>query len=302
MIGLGDLPGGSFDSRANGVSADGSIVVGRSNGPNGNEAFLWTESGGMVGLGDLPGGSFSSIAYAVSGDGSFVVGRGNGTNGNEAFLWTETGGMVSLYDFLTAQGDDLSHWTSLSDASGVSADGRTVVGTGINAQGDTEAFVATLFSTPGVEVYPDSFTVTRGDYVSGGTGELADSDNMDFSLRRRQADTLSRTEFEIKSTSPTATPSSFEFTLEGAVFARSNVIQTIELFDYVANDWVLISTSNAARSPNPDTVVTASGTGDLSRFVEAGTMCIETRIHFQSDSPRQKFASNSDQTAWTIGQ
>ncbi len=30
MVGLGDLPGGESDSEANGVSADGSVVVGYS--------------------------------------------------------------------------------------------------------------------------------------------------------------------------------------------------------------------------------------------------------------------------------
>ena len=85
------------------------------------------------------------------------------------------------------------------------------------------------------------------------------------------------------------------------MFARSNVVQTIELFDYDAAAWELVNTTDAARSPAPDSVVTVAATGDLSRFVEAGTMCIEARINFQSDSARQRFASNTDQTVWTIG-
>ena len=87
-----------------------------------------------------------------------------------------------------------------------------------------------------VEVAPDSVTTTRGEYVSGDATSLAESDNVDYQLRRAIADTQSRTEFEVKSTSPTATPTTFEFTLEGAVFARANVVQTIELFDYDAAD------------------------------------------------------------------
>ena len=74
--GLGDLPGGIFDSRAFGVSADGSVVVGESSSASGTEAFRWTSGGGIAGLGDLPGGGFSSRANAVSGDGSVVVGLG----------------------------------------------------------------------------------------------------------------------------------------------------------------------------------------------------------------------------------
>ena len=52
--------------------------------------------------------------------------------------------MRSLFDVLTAQGDDLSNWTSLETAAGISADGRTIVGSGVNAAGNGEAFIATI--------------------------------------------------------------------------------------------------------------------------------------------------------------
>lgn len=151
-----------------------------------------------------------------------------------------------------------------------------------------------------VTVSPDTVTTTRGQYVAGDAASLADSDNVDYQLRRSTSDIQSRTEFQVKSISPTATPTTFEFTLEGSVFARSNVVQTIELFDYEAGAWELVNTTDAARSPAPDSVVTATPGGDLSRFVQAGTMCIEARIRFQSDNPRQQFASNTDQAVWTI--
>ena len=47
-------PGGG-ESVAEGVSADGSVVVGQAISASGPEAFRWTELGGIVGLGDLPG-------------------------------------------------------------------------------------------------------------------------------------------------------------------------------------------------------------------------------------------------------
>jgi probable HAF family extracellular repeat protein len=72
--GLGDLSGGTFESAAYGVSADGSVVIGGADSTSGDEAFRWTQAGGMVGLGDLPGGAFGSRAYGVSADGSVVVG------------------------------------------------------------------------------------------------------------------------------------------------------------------------------------------------------------------------------------
>ena len=62
--GLGDLSGGDFESSADAVSADGSVVVGygtRGTSASSREAFRWTSDGGMVGLGYLPGGFFYSV-------------------------------------------------------------------------------------------------------------------------------------------------------------------------------------------------------------------------------------------------
>jgi probable HAF family extracellular repeat protein len=39
---LGSFAAGGFSSEAFGVSADGSVVVGRSNSAHGSEAFAWT--------------------------------------------------------------------------------------------------------------------------------------------------------------------------------------------------------------------------------------------------------------------
>ena len=47
MVGLGDLAGGSFISRAWGVSADGTTVVGHSSSASGTKAFIWDAVNGM---------------------------------------------------------------------------------------------------------------------------------------------------------------------------------------------------------------------------------------------------------------
>lgn len=143
MVGLGTISGDFFSqSGAQGISSDGSVIVGFSASASGFEAFRWTSGTGMVGIGDLVGGAFSSVANASNADGSVIVGQGTTANGIEAFRWTLAGGMQSVQDWLAAAGVPLAAgWTSLGTALGVSADGNTVVGTGTSA-GGTEAFVA----------------------------------------------------------------------------------------------------------------------------------------------------------------
>jgi len=98
----------------------------------------------MVGLGNLSAEGHHSGAYAVSADGGIVVGYGTTQLGGEAFLWDELNGMRNLRDVLVQDcGLNLTGWT-LADASGISADGMTVVGWGYDPSGNIEGWVATL--------------------------------------------------------------------------------------------------------------------------------------------------------------
>ncbi len=97
IVGLGDLAGGTFESRAYGVSANGATVVGSGTATN-TQAFRWTSAGGMVSLGTLPGGSTFSRAAAISGNGQVIVGDASHAPGTEAFRWTSATGMTGLGD------------------------------------------------------------------------------------------------------------------------------------------------------------------------------------------------------------
>jgi probable HAF family extracellular repeat protein len=164
------LDGQPFDdSSAFGVNADGSVIVGWGTSASGREAFRWTSDGGMVGLGILPGNVYS-IARGVSGDGSVVVGYNSSENYgdyhyHEAFRWTSGGGMERLWDVLVDQGVDpaADGWTNLAVALGISADGRTIVGTGVR-NGNAEAFAAVI------PIVPDLL----GDFNFDGTVNAAD--------------------------------------------------------------------------------------------------------------------------------
>ena len=95
MVGLGDLVGGNFESRAQAVSADGSVVVGVGYVENtGNEAFRWTEAYGMQSISqllidggiDLTGWLLSEVTH-ISDDGTVIVGWGTSPRGKgEAWM------------------------------------------------------------------------------------------------------------------------------------------------------------------------------------------------------------------------
>lgn len=100
MVGLGDLPGGRWESEGGDINDHGQIVGDSSSEFSDpysrSEAFIWDKVNGMIGLGDLPGGMFASVAVAINDDG-YVAGRSH-TGGlrENAFLWHEDTGMVDL--------------------------------------------------------------------------------------------------------------------------------------------------------------------------------------------------------------
>lgn len=143
MIAMGDLPAGSFDSWATGVSADGPVIVGLAVNP-GPTSFRWTSGTGMVDLG-RPVGASGSEAWGVSADGSVVVGDAALAGDVVPTIWDEAHGMRNLVDVLVelGLGPAMAGW-DLEQATAVSADGLTVVGWGYSPRGGEEAWVAYL--------------------------------------------------------------------------------------------------------------------------------------------------------------
>ncbi len=149
MRDLGTL--GGARSEAYGVSADGSVIVGRAENPDRLwRAFRWTPTEGMQDLGTL--GGRESAALAVSADGSVVVGWAMTPTGDwHAFRWTPATGMQDLnVAYARAVGRSL-----LYVARGISADGRYIVGYGINAAtGRQEAYLLDTEGQPSAAPVP----------------------------------------------------------------------------------------------------------------------------------------------------
>lgn len=125
--GIVNLPG-TGPTWAEDANADGSVIVGTSNGL----AVMWTAAG-MTDLGSIVDASPRRYyARAVNGDGSVIVGSSTAIGPNEGpvpWIWTAATGMLSLDEALTNAGVDLTVWT-LNDAADISADGRSITGWG----------------------------------------------------------------------------------------------------------------------------------------------------------------------------
>jgi len=135
LVPIDDLPGGPNESFPTAVSADGSVIVGGGTTEEGQEAFMWTETGETVGLG--PG--FGSGALGVSADGSVIVGAKQ--VGFEAFMWTAAGGIVGL-------GGGLEGADEFTAAYDVTDDGLLIVGGGNTAYTWTETTDAVPIDDP----------------------------------------------------------------------------------------------------------------------------------------------------------
>lgn len=138
-------------------SGDGAVVVGVSGDDKGLPPVRWDQTG-VRSLGTLGGNS--GEAHGISTDGSIVVGAAglpfvNGISEFAAFTWTTaTRKMEQLSRVLQASGvsTPFCHDPStcpagtwyLQLALAVSADGRVIVGTGVNPQDQFEAYRAVM--------------------------------------------------------------------------------------------------------------------------------------------------------------
>jgi probable HAF family extracellular repeat protein len=148
MVDIGSLGGNSF---ALAISSDSNVIVGAANVGAATHAFRYTTASNMVDLGTLDGKN--SIARAVNQDGSVIVGDNgtaqwaNGSHlglsaGDQAWRWTQGTGMQSVQGLLTSAKVDMTGW-NLATATGVSADGRVIVGNGTNG-GQSEGWIARI--------------------------------------------------------------------------------------------------------------------------------------------------------------
>jgi uncharacterized membrane protein len=148
LQGLGNSLDDVFFRHANAVTPDGRIIVGWGGSDVHPTAVRWSEATGAVGLGLMDPADYSSFARGVSENGEVIVGNTfrqvpSGQQGEFAFIWDRINGMISLKELLTKHGAEVDNW-ELRDATGISADGRVIVGYRGQFGGYDRAFVAIL--------------------------------------------------------------------------------------------------------------------------------------------------------------
>ncbi|MBS0189759.1 MAG: hypothetical protein U0573_08620 [Phycisphaerales bacterium] len=144
MQDLGTLPG-SMWSEAKAISTDKQVIVGHSFVVNKHRLFRYANST-MVDLGLASGGG-AVAAAATNYDGKVIVGTGSP---GHALYWSTNAGMNNLNSLMVQLGANMTGW-QLLEATGVSDDGTTIVGTGV-FNGNTRAFVIKGMPCPSVPI------------------------------------------------------------------------------------------------------------------------------------------------------
>jgi hypothetical protein len=142
----------------------------------------------------------------------------------------------------------------------------------------------------------ESLEVNSGTVLSGSMQELGISDNIDMTIARNPSSTQSVVEFTVHSNIPLNSPTELQFLLEASVFSRGEISQTIEWFDYDANQFEIVDSRPANRFTDLETLV--NPTGDISRFVEPSTGHVTARVRFSSSSTRAQFSASIDRIWW----
>lgn len=129
-------------AEANYVTPDGNLIGGDTHNElrRINEATIWTRTGNtwtknVLGslLGTAPPFGHATVE-GMTPDGSIAVGYNRRTNPNNAtgFIWTAQDGMQDIVVWLTDRGIEIPRNMQIFDLAAISADGKTMIGSGFN--------------------------------------------------------------------------------------------------------------------------------------------------------------------------
>lgn len=142
---IGGLPGDTNGS-ITALSRDGTVAAGISVDAAGRQrAFRLTPTRQVVPLATRAT-FYGTMATAISSDGRKIVGWAGPEGGGPdlAIVWDASGALRTISELLTEDGIAASAGWSLTRARGISADGRVIVGEGIDPEGTARGWIVTL--------------------------------------------------------------------------------------------------------------------------------------------------------------
>lgn len=153
-----------------------------------------------------------------------------------------------------------------------------------NSYGETfENSVQANLNVGGALINPSSHTVISGIVAGGSLANVNASDDVYYSFRPGVVFSTAQNPIyvEFRATSPSSTPNSLSFSVESAATSAS-LQQTIEMFDFVANQWVLADTDTLSTS---DVTYSAAAPGTPANFVAVGTNAVAVRVGVKPTGP-----------------
>ena len=157
-------------------------------------------------------------------------------------------------------------------------------------------------STLPIQIFPDSYTLPLGNVLVGDLDKVDESDD-DYLVLTHQfsKSTYMQVNYQVKAVSPVPSPSRLDFILETSLQTKPRIEQKILLFNYDTSQFEEV---DLRATTLQDQIITVETTGDLSRFVEDGTGCVEARIEIEPKNSvpfrRTIFRVKIDQIKWLI--
>ena len=150
------------------------------------------------------------------------------------------------------------------------------------------------------EIFADQLNVIRGIQISGSIADTYQSD--DSYLQFKPGITLSSPEppvwLEFTGTLPNEHPASLAFSIESKA-NTVGLVQTIELFNFQSGNYEEVDSSQATII---DSLFEIQATGNIGRFVEAGSGKVKTRLAWRASGPVLLFpwTVSIDHIQWTV--
>lgn len=205
------------------------------------------------------------------------------TNTTDPVIW-RTGIANLLYTLSSTAGFTAPAGTFTDPAGGVGNNHQISVDTSslgpksgtLTVAGEGSRAISLIANVIPDMIAPTSMSLSIANLVSGGILELASSDDQRVNWRNANWYTGGRlspvAELEVVGTSSLQNPTSLTFELEAST--AGSFSQEIRLYDFVASQFVLVSTTNS--TPFDSTVV--ANAPNPARFVQAGTKQMKARV------------------------